>query len=163
MRSIARLVFAALSVAVGAPAFGAEPRPAAIFPVELWDTSGEGAKPGQAERLALATRTLTQLLDASGQYRDVDLRPFAAQVAATEPRYGCNGCWRDVAQQAGAEIAVLSVVHKVSSLISTVDIYVADLKTDAYIAHANGQFRGDDDRAYVRAFEFLVKERLNPK
>lgn len=137
-------------------------RTVAVFPVELWDTSGEGTKPGQAERLALATRTLARLLEGSGRYRSIDLGPFAVAVAATEPRYACNGCWRSVARAAGAETAVLAVVHKVSTLISAVDIFIADLTMDTYIAHAQGQFRGDDDRAYVRAFEFLVRERLLP-
>jgi hypothetical protein len=144
-------------------AFAEEARPAAIFPVELLDTSGEGEKSGQAERLALATRTLTEQIDRAGRYRSVDLTPFAAKIATTEPRYNCDGCWRVVAKDAGAEVAILAVVHKVSTLISTVNIYVADLKTDAYIAHVRGQFRGDDDTAYVRAFTFLVNERLNPK
>lgn len=139
-----------------------EARTVAVFPVELWDTSGEGAKPGQAERLALAKATLARLLEETGRYHAIDLAPFAARVAATEPRYACNGCWRPVAREAGAETAVLAVVHKVSTLISTVDIFVADLQTDTYIAHAQGQFRGDDDRAYVRAFEFLVTQRLFP-
>ncbi|MGH6868776.1 MAG: DUF2380 domain-containing protein, partial [Methylocella sp.] len=75
----------------------------------------------------------------------------------------CNECWRGVARDAGAELAVLAVVHKVSTLISSVDLYVADLATGKFIAHADAQFRGDDDRAYVRAFEFLVNERLNRK
>jgi hypothetical protein len=158
--ALALAAFLAAFEAAGSSARAETPRPTAIFPVELWDTSGEGVKPGQKERLELATRTLAQLLEASGAYRSVDLTPFAAKIAATEPRYNCNGCWRDIAKEAGAAAAVLAVVHKVSTLISTVDIYVVDLKSDSYVAYANGQFRGDDDRAYVRAFEFLVKERL---
>ncbi len=147
----------------GAPALAGEPRATAIFPVELWDTSGEGTKPRQAERLTLATNRLAQLLERTGRYRSVDLTRFAARIAATEPRYNCNECWRDVARDAGAELAVLAVVHKVSTLISSVDLYVADLATGEYIAHADAQFRGDDDSAYIRAFEFLVNERLNRK
>ena len=135
-------------------------RPTAVFPVELYDTSGEGAKPGQAERLALATSTLAELLDKTLHYRIVDLAPFAARITATEPRYNCNGCWRAIAKEAGAALAVLAVVHKVSTLISTVDIHVVDVATGAHLAQTNGSFRGDDDRAYVRAFTFLVKERL---
>jgi len=147
----------------GFQASAEEPITAAVFPVELWDTSGEGAKPGQAERLELATATLARLLEDSGRYRSIDLVPFAEKIAATAPRYACNGCWRLVAREAGAQAAALAVVHKVSTLISTVDIFLADLTTGTYTAHAQGQFRGDDDRAYVRAFEFLVKERLFPK
>ena len=39
--------------------------------------------------------------------------------------------------------------------------YVPKLASGEYIAHVDAQFRGDDDRAYVRAFEFLINERLN--
>jgi hypothetical protein len=166
MRNILPVILAAFFVAV-APwrvfALASEPRATAIFPVELWDTSGEGVKPGQAERLKLATDKLTELLEHTGRYRSVDLSHFAARVAATEPRYTCNGCWLGVARDAGAGLAVLAVVHKVSTLISSVDLYVADVASGEYIAHVDAQFRGDDDRAYVRAFEFLVNERLNRK
>lgn len=147
--------------ALGSP--NEKARPTAIFPVELWDTSGEGIKPGQVERLKLATNKLTELLEHTGRYRSVDLTPFAAKIAATEPRYVCNGCWLGVARETGAELAVLAVVHKVSTLVSSVDLYVGDVATGNYIAHVDAQFRGDDDRAYVRAFEFLVNERLSAK
>ncbi len=140
-----------------------EPKATAIFPVELWDTSGEGGKPGQTERLKLTTEKLAELLEHTGRYRSLDLSAFAARVAATEPRYTCNGCWLGVARDAGADLAVLAVVHKVSTLVSSVDLYVADVKTGEYIAHADAQFRGDDDRAYLRAFEFLINERLDHK
>ena len=138
-----------------------EPRPTAVFPVELWDTSGEGAKPGQAERLALATRKLSELLNETGRYRGVDLSNFAARIDAMEPRWSCNGCWQPVARDAGASLAALTVVHKVSTLISSVDLYIMDVRTGERISHVDAQFRGDDDRAYVRAIEFLVKERLS--
>jgi Protein of unknown function (DUF2380) len=140
-----------------------EPKTTAIFPVEIWDTSGEGIKPGQTERLKLTTEKLAELLEHTGRYRSLDLSAFAARVAATEPRYTCNGCWLSVARDAGADLAVLAVVHKVSTLVSSVDLYVADVKTGEYIAHVDAQFRGDDDRAYLRAFEFLVNERLDHK
>lgn len=166
MRKVAAQVLMASFVAIvprGAAALASEPRATAVFPVELWDTSGEGTKPGQAERLKLATNKLTELMERTGRYHGVDLSRFATRIAATEPRYNCNECWRDVARDAGAELAVLAVVHKVSTLISSVDLYVADLATGAYIAHADAQFRGDDDRAYIRAFDFLVNERLDRK
>ncbi|MGH6867293.1 MAG: DUF3280 domain-containing protein, partial [Methylocella sp.] len=139
MRRILTAGLAVCFVAVvprGVRALSSEPRATAVFPVELWDTSGEGAKPGQAARLKLATNKLTELMEQTGRYRSVDLSRFAARIAATEPRYNCNGCWRDVARDAGAELAVLAVVHKVSTLISSVDLYVADLATGKFIAHA---------------------------
>lgn len=165
MRLIVVAGFAALLAGpgIGLCDTNSAPRATAVFPVELWDTSGEGVKPGQAARLELATRTLAELLERTGRYKSIDLAPFAAGIAATEPRYNCNGCWRAIASEAGADVAVIAVVHKVSTLISTVDIHVVDLVAGTYVAAANGQFRGDDDRAYIRAFTFLVNERLAPR
>ncbi|MDQ6702671.1 MAG: DUF3280 domain-containing protein, partial [Pseudomonadota bacterium] len=122
MRKVAAFVLMASFVAIaprGVSALASEPRTTAVFPVELWDTSGEGTKPGQAERLQLATNKLAELMEHTGRYRSVDLSGFSARIAATEPRYNCNECWRDVARDAGAELAVLAVVHKVSTLISS--------------------------------------------
>ena len=131
-----------------------------VFPFELADTSGEGPKPGQPERLDLATRTLVRVLESSGRYRAVDLAPFAAEVAATGPRYACGDCWLDLARRTSATLAVVPSVHKVSTLVSTMNLWVADLRTGTYIARIQGQIRGDDDRAYVRGVEFLAGERL---
>lgn len=164
IQKIAAAALAASFVVIGPQcpaALASDPRATAVFPVELWDTSGEGVKPGQAERLKLATEKLTELLAQSGRYRSVDLSRFTAQIAAAEPRYNCNFCWLGIARAAGAELAVIAVVHKVSTLISSADLYIADVAAGKFIAHADAQFRGDDDRAYVRAFEFLVNQRLN--
>jgi len=151
-----------LAVTVASPR-AEEPRPTAVFPFELLDTSGEGEKPGQAERLALATRTLTQALEQSGRYRAVDLTPHADDIKAIGPRYRCDGCWKAVAKKAGAAVAVIPVVHKISTLISTMDIWVADVEKETVVAHVEGQIRGDTDVAYVRGVQFLVNERLLAK
>lgn len=134
--------------------------PAAVFPFELDDSSGEGPRPGQAERLAMATRILDQLLEKSGRYKPVDLAPLAAEVEATAPRYGCNACWADVARKAGAKVAVLPFVHKVSTLISTMHVWIYDLASKQFTRHLQGQIRGDTDTAYRRGIEFLVDDQL---
>ena len=130
--------------------------PTAVFPFELLDTSGEGEKPGQPERLAMATRELADVLAQSGRYQPINLAPFAAEVAATQPRYACGDCWLAVARKAGAAFAV----HKVSTLVSIMDIRIADVQRGKYIAAARGQIRGDNDIAYRRGVDFLVRERL---
>lgn len=147
-------------VLVAGPAVAQTPAPTAVFPFELADTSGEAASTGHAARIALATDQLARKLERSGRYRPVDLAPLAAKVAATAPRYSCGGCWLDVARESGAELAVLPAVHKISTLISTMDIWVADLRTGQYVAHVQGQIRGDTDAAWLRGVDFLVDERL---
>ncbi len=162
MRAMMRLgvaAFLALALAAAASAGGPPPL-LAVFPIELWDTSGEGAKPGQAERLQHATETLAKTLEQTGRYSIVDLTPYREEIEKTAPRYACNGCWKPIAEKAGAQFAALSTIHKVSSLISSFDISITDLKTEKLVAYASGQFRGDTDEAYTRAIAFLVKDRL---
>jgi hypothetical protein len=133
---------------------------AAIFPFEIYDTSGEPPQPDLAERLAMATRVLSEALEKTGRYTAVDLGPLGADVAATSPRFRCGDCFLPVARKAGAAYAVVSVVHKVSSLISSMDIWIVDASSGASAAHLNGQIRGDTPEAYEHGVRFLVRNRL---
>jgi hypothetical protein len=132
----------------------------AIFPFEIYDTSGEPPRPDLTERLAMATRVLSEALEKTGRYASADLGPFAADVAATSPRYLCGDCFLPVARRAGAAFAVVPVVHKVSSLITSMDIWIVDTSSGATIAHLGGQIRGDTPEAYEHGVRFLVRNRL---
>src|ERR1700722_8963812 len=125
---------AACTGAVAAPA-------TAIFPFEIYDTSGEPARPDLTERLAMATRVLSEALEKTGRYAPVDLAPFSADVAASAPRYQCGDCFLPIARRAGAAFAVVPVVHKVSSLISSMDIWILDTASGADVADRGSQSR----------------------
>ena len=155
MRSAA-VVFAivgGVGTAIAAPA-------TAIFPFEIYDTSGEAPQPDRAERLAMATRVLSEVLEKTGRYAPVDLAPFSTEVAATAPRYQCGDCFLPIARRAGASLAVIAVAHKVSSLITSMDIWIFDVASEATTAHLNGQIRGDTAEAYEHGVRFLVRNRL---
>jgi len=132
----------------------------AIFPFEIYDTSGEAPQPDLTERLAMATRVLSEVLEKTGRYSPIDLAPFSAEVAATAPRYRCGDCFLAVARQAGAAYAVVSVAHKVSSLITSMDIWIVDTSSSASVTHLSGQIRGDTAEAYEHGVRFLVRNRL---
>jgi hypothetical protein len=132
----------------------------AVFPFEIYDTSGEAPQPDRTERLASATRVLSEALEKTGRFSPVDLSPFNAEVASTSPRYKCGDCFLPVARNAEAAYAVVSVVHKVSSLISSIDIWILDTKSGAGVAHVSGQIRGDTREAYEHGVRFLIRDRL---
>jgi Protein of unknown function (DUF2380) len=132
----------------------------AIFPFEIYDTSGEPPQPDLAERQTMATRVLSEVLEKTGRYAPIDLAPFSADVAATAPRYRCGDCFLPVARRAGAAYAVVSVVHKVSSLISSMDIWIIDVSSKSATAHLGGQIRGDTPEAWEHGVRFLVRNRL---
>jgi hypothetical protein len=108
----------------------------------------------------MATRVLSEALEKTGRYSPVDLGPFGAEVAATSPRYRCGNCFLPVARRAGAAFAIVPVVHKVSSLISSMDIWILDASSGADVAHLGGQIRGDTAEAYEHGVRFLVRNRL---
>jgi hypothetical protein len=155
-RVLVALVVAACTLATAAAA------PAtAVFPFEIYDTSGEPPQPDRNERLAMATRVLSEALEKTGRFSPIDLSPFSAEVAATSPRYRCGDCFVAVARQAKAAYAVAAVVHKVSSLISSIDIWILDADSGKGLAHLNGQIRGDTSEAYEHGVRFLIRNRLS--
>ena len=103
------------------------PRTMAVFPVELADTSGEAPRPGRAGQVAATTGELAALLEGSGRYRAVDLVPVRDGLAAAGPLHRCGGCWLDLAREAGAEVAAVAVVHKVSKLVSSMRVWLVDV------------------------------------
>jgi hypothetical protein len=57
-------------------------------------------------------------------------------------------------------VAVVPLAHKISTLITTMDIWVFDVATGKTIVHASGQIRGDTDEAYAHGVRFLVRNRI---
>lgn len=157
--AVARVLSVVFALACCTGAAPAAPA-AAIFPFEIYDTSGEPPQPDLSGRLAMATRVLSEALGKTGRYSPVDLGPFSAEVAATAPRYRCGDCFLPVARRAGAAFAIVPVVHKVSSLISSMDIWILDASSGGEIAHLGGQIRGDTAEAYEHGVRFLVRNRL---
>ena len=137
------------------------PAKIAVFPFEIFDTSGEGARPGQAGRVTTATNLLAKTLKDTGHYDPVDLGPSAKEIAGLQRPEECGECWATVARKAGAELEVLPSVHKVSTLITLMTLWFADVNTMKYVAHVEGQIRGDTDEAYARGIAFLVTQELS--
>jgi Protein of unknown function (DUF2380) len=132
----------------------------AIFPFEIYDTSGEAPQPDLTARLAMASRVLSEVLEKTGRYAPVDLGPFGAEIAASGPRYQCSSCFLPIARRAGAALAVVGVFHKVSTLISSIDIWIFNVASGNYVAHLSGQIRGDTPEGYEHGVRFLVRNRL---
>jgi hypothetical protein len=156
-----KAAFCAVLCLVTRTAFAADPPPIAVFPYEINDTSGEVGGPDQAARSATATALLAKTLKETGHYTPVDLAPYAKQIAGLQRPDECGECWAAVARKAGATYEVLPSVHKVSTLITLMTLWFADVRTMQYVARVEGQIRGDTDEAYARGIHFLITEELD--
>lgn len=135
-------------------------RTVAVFPVEFADTSGEVPGAGRAERVADTTGELADLLEGSGKYREVDLAPVRHRLAAAGPLHLCGGCWLELAEEAGAEIAAVTVVHKMSTLVSSMHVWIVDVAARRVIREGAVSLRGDTDEAWRRAARYLTRNTI---
>jgi hypothetical protein len=93
----------------------------AVFDPELYDTSGEGVREDQQRRLGCS---------ASGCARRSGVRPLRGGGHGASPRAPSQGpplrtcptCAPDAAAELGAELALLTTVHKVSNLILSITV-----------------------------------------
>jgi hypothetical protein len=145
------------SLAAASSADTGEPQTVAVFPVEFADTSGEPPGAGRAERIEGVTEELADLLEASGRYREADLAPVSQRLAAAGPLHLCGGCWLDIAREAGAEVAAVTVVHKMSTLIGSMHVWMVDVSAKRVIRDGAVSLRGDTDDAWRRAAAYLVR------
>lgn len=141
----------------------AAPLKAAVFPFEYVDL-GEGAHakppPPEAARLALITGLLRERLSAANDYAPVDLAASAAAIGKSPPLRDCQRCAEEIARGAGAQIAIVGYVQKVSNLILNINITVSDAQTARILAAGSADIRGNTDESWTRGVEWLVKNRL---
>lgn len=160
LQSVTRLLIACLLLHL--PAAGAAATiPIVVFDLELTDGSLEGRHPDHDARIELTTGTLRKLFAGDGRFRLVDPAPVADTIDRLGPLHGCNGCEVDIARSLGARYAVLSRVHKVSSLILGMEITVVDARTGDTVQLEQVSIRGDTDESWVRGVRYMFRHNLD--
>lgn len=156
-------ILTALSIALLPAMAGAQERSAAVFDFELHDTSlADPLKAPDAEhraRMMQASERLRTRLAESGRFKVVDIAPVIRQAHASNLQ-ACGGCDVTFADRVGADLSITGTVHKVSNLILNMMIFVRDAKTGANVAVMQADMRGDTDESWLRAVDWLVRNRL---
>ena len=156
------MILAAIAVAL-LPAAANAQRSAAVFDFELLDTSwADPLKAPDAEhrsRIAQASERLRARLAESGRFKVVDIAPVIRESHASNLQ-ACGGCDVTFADRIGADLSVTGTVYKVSNLILNMMIFVRDAKTGDNVAVMQAEMRGDTDDSWLRAVDWLVRNRL---
>lgn len=167
MRSFAlRILILAL---FAAPATAA-PMVLAVLPLELLDDTSAGAEQGPDEihrrRLAAAAERLRAGLAGLAGVRVVD-GGQVAELLRSRPQglslHACNGCELDLARALDADRVVIGWVQKVSNLILNLNVVVRDVATGRTVATAFVDLRGDNDRSWEKAMDYLLEHLLLPR
>ena len=150
----------ALAFALALPAAAAER--VVVLDAELHDTSGEGIREDQQQRLRLVTETLREALATSGRYEVVDVAPLRERLAAGPSLRSCATCAPAAAAALGAELALLPVVNKVSNLILSITLVMSEstaLGGGTRAVHS-AEIRGNTDESWLRGLRWLLRNRL---
>ena len=151
-----------LTLMMAAPAH-ADPPKVAVFDFELMDTSAEGevkgSQTGEQDRLMRAGQQLRRELAESGKFQVLDIAPVSAAAHGSNLQ-ACGGCDVQLALQLGADLAMTALVQKVSALILNINIFVRDTHSGRLIASMSVDLRGNTDKSWSRAMNYLLRNRL---
>ncbi|MGH7122674.1 MAG: DUF3280 domain-containing protein [Acetobacteraceae bacterium] len=165
MNRRAMIGFGVSAAALVVTAAGAEAAPlrAAFMPFGFEDTSqpnpGAVPEPADLARLRKAKAEVERLLLRSGAYVRVDTAPIAHAIAENDLD-GCDGCAAALAREIAAQVVVTGSVQKISDLILDMNVVIRDVGTGRVIEAGTAGFRGDNDHAWMRAADWLVRYRL---
>lgn len=141
----------------------ASPSQLLVLDVEITgDLGGSDLTAEHEARLKLASARLRERLSSIGLYRLVDTAAARQTIEQLKSRHrylhDCNGCDLDVGRQLGADQVLVAWVYRVSALILTLTYEIHDVKSGQIAARKSFDFRGDNDIAWTRAIDYLVRD-----
>jgi hypothetical protein len=119
-----------------------------------------GPSKDEQRRLDLAHEALLELVRADGRYEIVDLTGLSKEIADAAPIHQCNGCEVDIAGKAKAELAMTSVIDKISETHLSLNIAVVDVAKSKLLSNASVLIQGNTDEAWLHGMRWLAKNRL---
>ena len=138
----------------------------AILPFDIRDAEIEGdpfAKPKDTDiaRMRLVAAELKTLMEKDKTYEVVDLAPFAAEIEKASPFNKCDACEVEIAQKAGADLAVTGFVDKLSDALISLQLFVRDTATGEMKKTMSAEIRGNTDELWLHGIRYLWKNRFN--
>lgn len=149
-----------------APAWAAQKT--AVLPFDMRDASQDGEyvpqfKPDDLQRLKLVADELKSLMTKDGRYEVMDLTPYAAEIDKAYPFSKCDGCDLEVGQKAGADLAVMGYVDKLSDALISLQIFVRDVKSGEMVKTMSAEIRGNTDELWLHGIRYLWRNRFAPQ
>ena len=157
MRLIAFLLLLATPAAALEPLKqGAE---VAFFGIHFIDTSTEGAYFGaredEAARIDMLQEVVADRFEAEG-FDFVDLAPVAEELDRTTNPADCNGCDLRMAEELGADYALVGEVQKVSNLILSMNLVMRDVERQGAIRALAVDIRSNTDNSWQRGMRYIL-------
>jgi Protein of unknown function (DUF2380) len=132
----------------------------AFFGFQLINTSLESATPEESIRIRSLNDMFKQKLNASGRFQLIHIPSDLDSPIAAVSIANCNGCERDFALRAGADLAAWGTVQKVSNLILNINVYMENAHTKKMEFVKSVDIRGNTDESWQRGLDYLLRHYL---
>ncbi len=97
----------------------------------------------------------------SNRFEVVDTAPLRARLQGGPPLRTCATCAPDAAAELGADLALLTTVHKVSNLILSITVALREASPNSGTrAVHSAEIRGNTDESWDRGMRWLLRNRL---
>lgn len=153
------LVLAAVGGAAAEPS-----KDIVVFDFEMMDSSAAAGIIPQDERdtryLAESTQAAKDFLLSTGQYRIVDAKPAAGDIAKAGDLRDCKGCEAPIAKKLGGQLAMTGVVNRVSRTEYEMLIRVVDAGTGAPVALGYSGLRMGANYSWPRGAKWVMERRI---
>lgn len=135
----------------------------AVFPFELADKSAGGPTAGtdahDIRYLREAADQARTVLAESERYRVIDVDPAAIEaVAAAGGLLNCQGCELAVAEELGAERAMLGLVTRITRTEYTLELAIKHAGTGEVLSHGFTGLRMGANYSWPRGIKSLMDE-----
>jgi riboflavin synthase len=159
----------AMLAAASAPGWASQKL--AIFPIDMSMPKSEedffkgvtGPTDAEQARLALAEAELKKRLGDDARYELIDMATIKDDIAAVRPIYECNGCEIDIAAKAKADLAMTSVIEKISETHLSLTVAIVDVAQSKLVSNASVLIQGNTDESWLHGVRWLIKNRLMAK
>jgi hypothetical protein len=118
------------------------------------------AAPREA-RLRMFGDELRRRLEQTGRYavaRTEQANEAIERLGSRETLRHCSGCEYEIGEALGADQVLLPWVYRVSTRVLTLHVDIEDVHTRRILTRKAFDFRADNDAAWLRAIDSLVRE-----
>jgi hypothetical protein len=141
---------------------GAQHERLVVLPFEIVDnTPVEGGRERNKKMLDKLTRYISQRIGEAGLF---DVAPQSeVNEVVNNAQLGtyirtCNKCEFDLAKRVDGDKVMTGWIYKMSLLILTMHIKVKDVHSEETIVSKAYDFRGDNEKAWLRAAEYMIRD-----